>query len=516
MVGDGPSHSEPGLERPQLLAPGRAAEQLRGLPGAAREWILDAPRHPELIALAVIVLLGVALRTYLFIRWRPALVGFPDSTTYLQMARTGIFDNPLRVGGYSEFLRVMHAIRAHLSFAIAVQHALGIASGLLLYATMRRIGGPRWLGLVPAAAVILVGSEIFIEHAPLGEALFIFLIDLALYALVRCWRGGASWAALGGLCLGLATDVRVVGQAAAAVMILIAALVAPMDWRGRGIRFALAVVTAVLPIAYYVHEREVTAHRGGFTSTGYFDLYSRVAPFAECSKFHPPPDLRALCIETPRSQRDGHDYWEYTTVSPAFRLYGDPDVNVAPQENAHLRAFAIDAILGQPLRYLEYVGRDMVRVIDPSFSSSPYPRIGNLGYGNTPASLLNYYFAPQTSAGAQVAIAAYYPGDGIVHGDISGLEEYERATRLEGPVMALLLALALAAPFVTRGLERRGAVLLLATSAVLLLAPILASEYDYRFVIPAFGPLAATAALGGWGVAWRLSVLRSHPSPHPG
>jgi 4-amino-4-deoxy-L-arabinose transferase-like glycosyltransferase len=457
--------------------------------------------------LAAIVAVGLALRVYFLIRWRPALVGFPDSTTYMQIAHTGIFDNPFRAGGYGEFLRLMHLIRPYLRFAIGVQHLLGIASGLLLYATVRRAGGPRWLGLVPAAVVMLGGSEIFLEHAPLSEALFIFLVDLALYGIVRSWYGSPAWALLAGLALGVATDVRAIGQAVV-VVIAIATLLAPGHWRRRLLTAVLLVASATVPVLYYTHENKVTTGHSGLTSTGYFDLYARVAPFAQCSKFHPPKELRRLCIATPVSQRPGHDEWEYTALSPAFRVFGDPDLYVEPGENAQLRRFALDAILGQPLRYAEYVGRDLVRIVDPSFSSSPYPRIGNAGYGNTPESLLDYYFLPSTSAGAAVVIDEYYPGDVTVHDSIGFLLTYEKDTRLEGPAMALLLLLGLLAPFVTRADQRRAATLFLAAALVLLVAPILTSEYDYRFTVPAFGALAAAAAYGAWG-CWVIAARRA-------
>jgi len=490
---------------------GRAARDAR-----RRAW---AELHrPETLALVAIVAIGVVLRLYFLIRWRPALVGFPDSTTYMQIAHTGIFDNPFRAGGYGEFLRLMHGVRPYLRFAIGVQHLLGIASGLLLYAAMRRAGGPRWLGLVPAAVVMLGGSELFLEHAPLSEALFIFLVDLALYALVRTWHGHAAWALLAGLALGAATDVRAIGQAVVVVM-AITTLLTPGRWRRRLLVTVLLVAGAVSPVLYYTHESEATIGRGGLTSTGYFDLYARVAPFAQCGKFHPPKELERLCITTPVSQRPGHDEWEYTTISPAFRVFGDPDISVAPGENAQLRRFAIDAILGQPLRYAEYVGRDLVRIVDPSFSSSPYARIGNAGYGNTPESLLGYYFLASTSAGAAVVIGEYYPGDVTVHDGINFLTTYEKDTRLEGPAMALLLLLALAAPFVTHADQRRAATLFLAAALVLLVAPILTSEYDYRFTVPAFGSLAAAAAYGAWGcgviLARRARARRPHMSPAP-
>ncbi len=66
------------------------------------------------------------------------------------------------------------------------------------------------------------------------------------------------------------------------------------------------------------------------------------------------------------------------------------------------------------MTYLEYVGRDLVRVVDPTFSTSPYKAIGNAAYGDTPATLLNYYF--DTSNFGNI-ITSYYPSSaGCSHG----------------------------------------------------------------------------------------------------
>jgi hypothetical protein len=55
---------------------------------------------------------------------------------------------------------------------------------------------------------------------------------------------------------------------------------------------------------------------------------------------------------------------------------------------------------------------------------------------------------------------------------------------------------------------RRVAGLFLLAAVTLLVAPVLVSEYDYRFVIPAFGPLAAAAAIGAYVLAPRLGRVR--------
>ena len=486
----------------------RARDAVRGWPSR----VALAARRPEIVVLGIVFLVGLVLRLYLFERWRPALVGFPDSAIYIEDALTGVFNNPLRVGGYSEFLRLMHGIRPHLSFVIFVQHLMGLASGLLLYGALRRFGLSGWVALVPAVVVILGGSEIFIEHAPLTEALFIFLVDLSLYALSRVWAGRRpwGWALLAGLALGAAVDVRSVGLLLLPVLALAAALLAPeRPWRWRAACGALVLVAALVPIEGYLIPHEEAQGYGGFTGAGYFDLYARVAPFAECSKFHPPAGTAKLCIHIPRSQRPGHDVWEFTGLSPAVQAYGEPDITPAkPEENSQLRAFAEAAILAQPLTYHEYVGRDLVRIVDPSFSSSPYGGVAAGGYGGDAQHLMDYYFDTSNLAGIDPILAAYYPGDGSIHENLGFLLSYERDTRVEGPFMALLLVLALLAPILTRGRERRAALLLGLATVVLLAGPIFTSEYDYRFTIPAFGPLAATAAIGGWALGRRLLSAR--------
>jgi hypothetical protein len=463
-----------------------------------------------MIALAVVFLAGLGLRLYFMEQWRPALIGFPDSSIYIQDALTGIFNDPLRVGGYSEFLRLMHGIRPHLSFAIFVQHLLGLASGLLLFGAVRRAGLSGWVALFPAAVVMLGGSELFVEHAPLSEAVFIFLVDVALYAVVRAWQRWV-WALLAGLALGAATDVRSIGLVLTAVLTLSALLTVPGAWRRRTLVAGALLIAAALPIGTFLRAHEESLGYGGFTGAGYFDLYARVAPFADCSKFTPPTGTAELCIHTPRSQRPGHDLWEFSGSSPAVQAFGAPDETVPkPGENAKLRAFAEAAILGQPLEYLEYVGRDLIRIVDPSFPSSPYGDKGptGTGYGNTPQSLIDYYFDTSNLYSLHLILGAYYPGDGEVHKSVSFLLDYERDTRIEGPFMALLLLLALAAPLLTSGQQRRAALFFLLATAVLLAGPVFLSEYDYRFTIPAFGPLAATAAIGASAAARRIRQLR--------
>ena len=145
-----------------------------------------------LIALAILLAVGLALRVWLTLVWSPAIIGYSDTGIYFQDSVESLWTDPVRTVGYSMFLRVLHGITPHLLFVTIVQHALGLIAAALLFGAVRRCGGPRWLGLVPAAAIALAGDELFLEHAALSDALFIFLIIAMLYCAVRAWRGAAG------------------------------------------------------------------------------------------------------------------------------------------------------------------------------------------------------------------------------------------------------------------------------------------------------------------------------------
>jgi hypothetical protein len=49
-------------------------------------------------------------------------------------------------------------------------------------------------------------------------------------------------------------------------------------------------------------------------------------------------------------------------------------------------------------------------------------------------------------------------------------------------------------------------VLFAVTALVLLFFPILTTGYDYRYTIPAFGPLLAAGALAAWGLVVRVTA----------
>ena len=267
---------------------------------------------------------------------------------------------------------------------------------------------------------------------------------------------------------------------------------------------ALSLVIALGTVGAYVEWRQLASGLSGLTTNGNWNLYGRVAPWADCTKFTPPPGTRQLCEATPPSSRHARsaESYIYNTTSPAQLLFGPPYlISRDPHAMSRLWQFSVAAIEGQPLDYLHAVWLDTLRLIDPNRSS-----YGDLSADSFIAFLLG---GPDFHSGANAFVSYWqqheYPHESIGRGAIGPLKAWEKVTRFDGPWMVALLALCLAAPWVVVGEARRGARLLAATTLILLLFPLFTKGYDYRFVIPAFGPLFATAVLAAWGITTRVA-----------
>src|SRR5215216_858320 len=138
------------------------------------------------LALAILLLVAVALRLFMWLEYRPSIMNNPDSAAYVLMAQGNLFDtDPARPAGYPMFLRFLHAIAAHVDPVIVLQHLLGIATAVLLYLIVRRVGAPVWAGAIAAAVVLLSLDQIQFEHTIQAEAPFTFGLVLVLYGAVR-------------------------------------------------------------------------------------------------------------------------------------------------------------------------------------------------------------------------------------------------------------------------------------------------------------------------------------------
>ena len=496
-------------------ADGRRRRQLLRRP----VWRLPESREERLavIGLAALLVTGALLRLLFVLAWRPAFMGWPDAASYIEvsqgsggtlMGNAELFGNPLRPAGYPLFLRILHGLAPSLVFVVVVQHLLGLASAALLYLAVARTGAPRLLGLVPAAVVALGGDIMFVEHAPISEPLFLFLVAVALYAAVRSQEGESlRWPAICGLALALAATVRVLAVPLLVVvgLWLLAGTRLPLRRRLTVLAVGSAGALALLGTYYAIQERAV-GHTG-LSRNGIWNVYGRVAPFADCSKFTPPPGTELLCERTPRPERPfTYQYTFNWYYSPGVRYFGNPHT-ATPEQTDQVAAFAWAVIVGQPLDYAEEVGAGLLRYVAPeSFR----------GYGGGPSyhDLVHEVLFNRLFQREGLGIASRHYGDARGFDSdrtlLEVLRTYESATRLQGPVFVLLALLSVAAPFLTRGRVRGAALLFALVGWTLLVTPVATVEFSARTGLPAFGPFCAAAALGGWRV---LAAVRGRRRP---
>ncbi len=482
-------------------------------------WIQRAPRPawrlPEaredrlaVIGLAALLVTGALLRLLFVFAWRPALMGWPDAASYIEVSQGELFGNALRPAGYPLFLRALHTLVPSLLFVIIVQHILGLASAALFYLAVARAGAPRWLGLVPAGIVALGGDIMFVEHAPISETLFTFLVAVGLYAAVRSQEGERlRWAAICGLAIALAASVRVVALPLLAVVGLWVLTCTGLQLRRRLTVLAVGAASALALLGTYYAIQENSVGRTGLSPNGVWNIYGRVAPFADCSKFTPPPGTEPLCERTPRSRRPFTNQYTFNWYySPGVRSFGNPHT-ASPEQTDQVAAFSWAVIAGQPFDYGEEVGAGLLRYVAPeSFS----------GYGGGPSyhDLVHRVLFHRLFQKEGLVVAGRYYTDADRFSPNRGLIEvlrtYESGTRIQGPLFVLIALLSVAAPFLTRG-RMRGAALLFALAGwALLITPVATVQFSARTGLPGFGPLGAAAALGGWAV---VAALRGRQRP---
>ena len=128
---------------------------------ARRHWVLG-----------LLLAAGLVLRAVAQVGYEPALL-FIDSKKYIfgtnfTTGTWGSFD-PL---GYTLFVLRPVLMVADLAFVALVQHALGIAMAVALYALMLRRGVTRWLAALAVAPVLLDAYQLNAEQTIMPDVLF--------------------------------------------------------------------------------------------------------------------------------------------------------------------------------------------------------------------------------------------------------------------------------------------------------------------------------------------------------
>ncbi len=475
-----------------------------------RHWhALDRSQRVAVVGMTVLTTGAIAVRAWLIVEYSQAFLGFPDSSLYVSSAEKALFGSPeyanfyQKLAGYPILLRIIHVFSSDLSVTILVQHILGIATGVLLYKAVRRTGAPPYLGLLPAAIVFFGGTGLFLEHTLLGDAPFAFAQAVGVYAAVRALsEPGLRWPLLAGVAIGVSFLIKPVGLASALLVPPLLLLATPGSRRRRlrsATSAALAIVAMVL--AYVTAQGLVTGY-WGYVREGGWNLYARVATFADCSQFTPPKGTRLLCPTEPLGHRMSQNGFEYSVSSPAIRFYTPRD---PAGWNTTLERFSVAAIEQEPIAYLKAILHGL-----------PFYITNQSGEGYTPTTLREELL---TATGRPVVIAGYYPHYQAYtrqSGSILPLVFYEEHTRVRGALLMVLLLVAIVGAPLLTGRQRWGAILFTLTAIFSAILAVAGNSYDARYAYPTFGPLAAGAALGAWGIATRFNRerVRRWPKGH--
>ncbi|GAA4606682.1 hypothetical protein GCM10023195_24440 [Actinoallomurus liliacearum] len=452
--------------------PGRAVADGEAFGRLVRTLAL-ARRHRVFLPVlaSAVVLRLVAMLGFQGAMW------FPDSYDYVSGALS-LTPNLIRPSGYSLFLWLLSPFHS-FALVVLVQHAMGVAVGVMVYALLRhRFGLPGWAASVAAVPALFDAFGMQLEHLIMSDTPFTFLLTLAMTLALWEKKPSARRMALVCLLVGLAAVTRSVG---------LPILVVTLAWlvvRRAGRRAVVAgLVAGLLPVALYAGWFSSRTNRFGLTySTGIF-LYSRTMPFADCRKIKPPVGELPLCIDTPPAKRGRSQFYIWGRVSPFHRLGAR---KFTPDIENRAGDFAQRAIIAQPGDYAETVTSDLLRTF--RWHHPPFPDSDTYDY---------YLFQPHPPQPPSTAVARMRPYDPghvttkVVRPYASVMRVYQRYFFVRGTVFGLILLLGLGAL-----VRRRWDALLPWTIAVVaIVVPPTTAEFDYRYVIPALPAACLAAAL---------------------
>ncbi len=459
--------------------------------------------HAAFIVLAGLVLIGVLLRGWLVYQYAPGFVGYDDSRGYLAtLIAPNLYWQPVRPAGYPIFLLAARELSPHLRSVIVLQHALGIATAVLLYAAVARVAQRKWVGLLPAAVVLLGGSQIYLEHAVVTESVFTFLVALALWLAVRSIASPSRhwWLLAAGSAVGAAVTLRSVGITLIPVIVAWAFLIRGTSARLR-IASGLAVVAGVLLTLgpYLLHQHSKTDSWDLTRTTGW-TLAARMSTFADCDQFTPPKGTERMCDDnTPQSERRNAAAYQFDpVVSPAVQAFGAPPADYRATDKAGLqfqpdglqRQFALAVVRHQFGAYLGTVLDGLVKYVDPGW--------GHARMLEWPQSVLIPELHNEEKENISLAEAsiAYKRPLGFVRRDHTPLDGYAKFANFEGWPTVLLAVLMVSGWVLSRSAERAAVALFGLTTLTLIVSPVALLFYGARYAAPMYGPLAASAALG--------------------
>ncbi|MDX6366232.1 MAG: hypothetical protein QOK30_1308 [Nocardioidaceae bacterium] len=442
-------------------------------------------REHRLFVLAVV--LAATVRLVVMLGFTPAFV-LGDGPAYLSFLETFV-PQPTRPAGYG--LLVLYPLSQVTSGLVAValvQHLMGLGTAVMSYALLRRWGVTAWLATLATLPVLYDGMQLMLEHSVLSDTLFEFLVVAAV--VVVGWRRQppVELALAGGLLLGTAVTVRLVGEPLVLGGVAFC-LAVGHGWRQK-LRSVVALVLGfAVPVGAYMtwyhHDHGVYA----LSQYGGESLYMRTTSFVDCSRVSVPRYERVLCPAAPVGHRRAPDWYTWHDPRTVPRLRPPPGTTA----DQAMRQFALAAIRAQPVAYARVVLRDFMLNFDVW-------RGDRFEYHSAVKWRFSRYLHPLPS---QVEHSAYRDHGGaqlVPHAPFaSAMARYGRFVYLPGPLLLACLVLGLIGGLGGSRAKRSGmrplCLLLTGTGLGLILLPDLVGEFVWRYQLPALALLPAGAAL---------------------
>lgn len=465
-------------------AEGRHRRSRRLTRWARRHWLF-----------ATLFATGTVLRVIVQYTYVPAIF-FADSFTYLESAvdPEARSQRPL---GYSTLLLRPLLMLHDLAVIPAVQHAFGLAMGVIIYTTLLRHRVRTWLAALAAAPVLLDAYMLQIEENIASDSFFLLLVVTALALLTRNQRPSATAAATAGLLIGTSATVRTVALPLLVVLFCYLLLVG-RSLRRRIVHTGLAVVLGAVPLLVYsawTYTQIGVFRPGGDSKTGRV-LQARVAGIADCRELWlqgAPHYILGLCPDAPPSQRPYHPR-NYMKDSLFWKPHLDlpPDVDLAEAR----KEFAIRVTLNQPFQVLGVILADFIEGFAPYRTRQP---------GGWPLRTWWFHSEVRTSQffNRYETVERFGGAGPEVHASTAHfLRAYQRVVYARGVVFSAGVLLPLAALCLRRarrtGLHRHG--LVISASCVLLLLVAASFSFSWRYQLPSI-PLLP------WSAAFALAAL---------
>jgi len=448
----------------------------------ARPWAVE--HGPFLAALG----LGAVLRVLMSVAFTPALM-VSDGPRYLAFLDGGIPPTD-RVVGYSLLvLTPVTRLTDDLRAVTTVQHLLGMGTGVILYVVLRRWGVGRWGATLAALPVLLDAMELMLEHAPLSDTTFVFLVAAGLGVL--CWRPRptVALAFVAGLLLGASTTVRQVGPPLVVTGVGFCLLVG-RGWRAR---VATAVVLAVgfaVPVGAYASWYHSEHGTYALSEVGGRASYMRTTTYVDCDRLSLESYQQVLCPPERRGERLDPSLYGWSDERTVRSLEVPPGTT----EEEALADFARQARRAQPLDHAAIVARDIALGFDVNRADRfEHDTAWKWQLSSFVDLEPDTWTGPAFQAHGGEQLRSHQPWADL-------LVTYQRVGYVPGPVVLACLVLGLVGGLSRRRrgpIAVRAATLLITLSGLaLILVPAVTTQFVWRYQLPGIVLLPAGAALG--------------------